>query len=105
MKTKKGFCVLCGAEFLQQGSRVFRCSNCKSLNSTKLGLIKRYCFVCGKVFVPAGRNANFCSDMCRKSSGGKARPETPYEERARIAKEAWEKEHMSYGQYVAKYGL
>ena len=105
LKVKKGYCVLCGIKFFQQGSRAFRCTDCRDLNAAKLGIEKRFCFNCGVQFVPADRSVHFCSDACKALGSRRARKETGYEERARIAKEAWDKEKMSYGQYVAKYGL
>lgn len=105
MKGKKGYCVLCRKKFVQSGRRLFRCPDCRDLNAQKLGIEKRFCFACGKEFKQNDRNEHFCSEECKKHGNKKAREETVYEQRARIAKEAWEKEKMSYGQYVAKYGL
>ena len=98
MKVKKGFCVVCGVKFLQQGSRAFRCSECKDLNAAKLGITKRHCFNCGVRFVPLDRSVHFCSDACKALGSRRARKETGYEERARIAKEAWDKKPSSEAQ-------
>lgn len=105
MKIKKGYCVLCGKRFAQSGRRLFRCPDCRDLNAAKLGIEKRFCFACGKEFNQIERNEHFCSAECKKQGNRKAREETVYEQRARISKEAWDKEKMSYGQYVAKHNL
>lgn len=73
------------------------------------------CENCGKMFVPTNTRSLYCSEHCRKES--KKLIKKQQRERAKMAAGTRNnatinqinamalKEHISYGQYVAKYGI
>lgn len=74
------------------------------------------CVVCGKYFARTHNAQKFCSDDCRVASTREREKRNRFNSkiRKRVKKQnrsiaditqAAIKEHLTYGQYVAKYGL
>ena len=128
IKIKK--CIVCGNEFETFLSRQIICDNpeCKAerhrqslreyRERTEYDTVKKICAVCGKEFETLNKRSKLtCSDECDKVYRYKKRtqksasdyiykrktrkPKTSLAEINRMARE----EHLTYGQYVAKYGL
>ena len=111
-KYVKRHCIICGEEYVPESPRVHTCMNHRGESTARFR--RRYCCKCGKTFtVGEGFDWYFCSLGCkmREDEENKRKPRKRMQktdskkERARISKEAWDKEKMSYGQYVAKYNL
>lgn len=73
----------------------------------------RACVVCGKKFQPVARTQIYCSKVCAKKRDRELRRERELAQREEKKKSnalidiavAARREGMSYGQYVAKYGV
>lgn len=85
-------------------------------------VVKMVCRRCGKEFSTNNLQRRYCSDQCQmraKHDRERERSRSVYKEKKKecekrknnaeaiesIANRAWETERMSYGKYVAKYGL
>lgn len=111
------FCVQCGKRFMQPRARAYTCQPCVDYGARTLS--SRFCSRCGKKFVPVKGEYYFCSEECRgeepKANREKVRVKSAADVKPKKQKEKKEtltsiqqkahKEGLSYGQYVAKYGL
>lgn len=116
------FCIYCKNRFTEPRSGTYTCEACRDVLSYRQK--ERFCTVCGNSFFAEKKTDKYCVmhaedgdseliDNAKKAKKNKS--SIPIEkkktnaqlrrERTKIAKEAWDKEKMSYGQYVAKYGL
>lgn len=103
-------CPVCGKKFIKESSAQKHCSDkCRKVYHRKkpMGeILKEYkCAWCGKTF-KYDRRKNYCSYDCRRKANGKRKnnrkkANVSLEEIAKRCRE----ENLSYGQYVAKYGL
>ena len=105
-------CLCCGKEFIRKKNAQKHCSaECRrKWNSGKEAKAKYYpktytCGWCGIIF-ESEHKRKYCSDECRILSlagrrKSRKRPALSLEEVAVLSR----KEGLSYGQYVAKYGL
>lgn len=92
-------CVICGRDFVPRRARTFKCNACVGKPfAAGVGMKgTRYCANCGKLF-EVKENRFYCSDKCE------AAPPKRVDGLSDIARMA-NNEHMTYGAYVAKYGL
>lgn len=103
-------CPVCGKKFVKEKNAQRFCSEkCrKAYNRRKPenDTFKEYqCKWCGKIF-KYDRKKDYCSDDCRLRANGRRKKsrkkaKVSLEEIAKRCRE----ENLSYGQYVAKYGL
>ena len=110
----KTTCKYCGKEFEKANNRHFFCSDrckrkynySKTEPDTKKILLE--CCLCGKSFL-SGRKKKYCSVECRSKTrhfkrNRKTAKQKPVSVLSIIAEKA-RLEGLSYGKYVAKYGL
>ena len=122
-------CVVCGKEFVPTKSNQLCCSKNCSLKRWRSNNPEycappreiKNCIICGKEFMPIRSGHVCCSKKCTNKrnketqrqndamyremyKAQKAMPQSLHKERADITIAA-RKEGLSYGQYVAKYGL
>lgn len=124
-------CIVCGKEFKQtHGSQKICSDECKKVYSKlrqhefqirhKKPLEAQKCYECGKEFIPSRNGALTCSQKCSKARTKRLAKEKRKEKtKVNNNKRSYKKkeksmneilisamaEHMTYGQYVAKYGL
>lgn len=110
---KKAICPYCGKEFIREKNAQKYCSErCRIRNNRGFPLIpgtelKEYtCSFCGRTF-KWDKKKKYCSLECRERANGRGIRKTRKPKglsMTAIAKLARE-EDLSYGKYVAKYGL
>ena len=109
-KTKK-ICCFCKKEYEGDNASIYCSAECrrameKKRKEKEIANRAQICAFCGVVFY-SDRRKKYCCDKCRDKANGKrsAKPrkkaKMSIEEVAKLCR----KEGLSYGQYVAKYGL
>lgn len=107
-------CPMCGKEFEKTNAQKFCSATCRKRYNTEKARKKYYtsvkifeCGWCG-LFFQSGKKEEYCCEECRqkgenrKRSRGRKSKNTLSLEAIAVAAH---KEGLTYGQYVAKYGL
>ncbi|MGM9551534.1 MAG: hypothetical protein ACI3XA_04695 [Clostridia bacterium] len=111
-QAEERFCVQCGTKFMQPRARSYICKTCVDLGTRIVS--RRYCSKCGTIFTPKNGEWYFCSDKCRgeEANANREKVRAPQSKKKKEKKETItsiqrkaQKEHLTYGQYVQKYGL
>lgn len=107
-------CAACGKEFESHSSRHrycsaecrLSCATARAKDKHSASIEKQICAYCGNEF-SAERIKKYCSDECRQRSNAPKRKYGHGKVRMSLAEVAKRsrKENLTYGQFVAKYGL
>lgn len=113
MAEVKMICPYCEKDFIRVRNAQKYCSDkCRRLANRKNPTIQEEelreytCSYCGKTF-KWDRKKRYCSDECRELAAGRRirKPKKPKGLSIDAISRLAFKENLSYGQYVAKYGL
>ena len=112
IEAKKRHCIICNKEFEPENPRIHTCMEHRGESTARFR--RRHCCRCGEIFeVGSGLDWYFCSSICKMKDdeGNKKKHKEKAKDgielmhdRAKIAAQG-HKEHLTYGQMVAKYGL